>query len=209
MLCVRIHNIVYENQHRIFQMKDSGLVFFCAKMRGEKRMEYYMKLPRNKKEQALFMLIISVISVNIIAPVITMLEMGFSLEVYKNALHTVPLIWPVVIALVLLTEKPAGKLAHKILKEGDSFDVVMLVNAMCCVLLMSVILTVVGTWIGMRQISMAPFYSFFNNWPRNAAISFAVEAVIAQPIARFAMEKFHLATEQRMPSFSNMVDFEG
>lgn len=165
-------------------------------------MDFYMKLPRNKKEQALFMAIISIISVNIIAPVITMMEMGFSLSVYQNALHTVPLIWPVVIALVLLTEKPAGKLTHKIVSEGDSFNSVILANILCCVLLMSVVLTVVGTWIGMRQISMAPFYSFFRNWPRNFAISFAVESLIAQPIARFAMLKFHLATEKSLPAFS-------
>ena len=34
-------------------------------------MDFYMKLPRNKKEFALFMGVISIISVNIIAPLIT------------------------------------------------------------------------------------------------------------------------------------------
>ncbi len=159
-------------------------------------MDFFMKLPRNKKEQAIFMGIISIISVNIIAPLITMMEMGFSLSVYRNALHTVPLIWPVVIALVLLTEKPAGKMTRKIVREGDSFNSVILTNTLCCVLLMSVILTIVGTWIGMRQISMAPIYGFVRNWPRNFAVSFAVESLVAQPIARFAMLKFHLAAEK-------------
>jgi len=171
-------------------------------------MDFFMKLPRNKKEQALFMGIISIISVNIIAPLITMMEMGFSLAVYRNALHTVPLIWPVVIVLVLLTEKPAGKLTHKIVREGDSFNSVILANILCCVLMMSVVLTVVGTWIGMRQISMAPIYSFVRNWPRNFAVSFAVESLIAQPIARFAMLKFHLATEKSASRMTSMeVDF--
>lgn len=44
-------------------------------------MEYYLKLPRNKKETAIFMGIISLISVNIIAPLITCFEIGFSFDV--------------------------------------------------------------------------------------------------------------------------------
>lgn len=166
-------------------------------------MDFYMKLPRNKKEQAFFIAIISIISVNIIAPVITMMEMGFHLSVYQNALHTIPFIWLVVIALVLLTEKPANKMTHKIVSEGDSFHAVILANIICCVLLMSVVLTVVGTWIGMREISMAPIYGFVRNWPRNFSVSFAVEFLIAQPIARFAMLKFHLAKEKSLPAYSN------
>lgn len=42
-------------------------------------MDFYMKLPRSKKEFALFMAIISIISVNIIAPLITCFELGFHL----------------------------------------------------------------------------------------------------------------------------------
>lgn len=38
------------------------------------KMEFYMKLPRSKKEFALFMGIVSIISVNIIAPLITFLK---------------------------------------------------------------------------------------------------------------------------------------
>lgn len=41
-------------------------------------MLFRMKLPQNKKETVLFMFLISIISVNIIAPVITGFEIGFS-----------------------------------------------------------------------------------------------------------------------------------
>lgn len=34
-------------------------------------MEFYMKLPRNKKEASLFLLVISILSVNIIGPLVT------------------------------------------------------------------------------------------------------------------------------------------
>ncbi|CDI57635.1 hypothetical protein WCV21_00120 [Lactobacillus helveticus] len=56
-------------------------------------------------------------------------------------------------------------------------------------------MTIIGTWIGQRQISFAPFYTYFNNWLRNFGIAFAVEALIAQPIARKVLlfKHIHLA----------------
>lgn len=42
-----------------------------------------MRLPRNGKEFILFLGIISILSVNIIAPLITMFEIGFSLEAWR------------------------------------------------------------------------------------------------------------------------------
>ena len=154
-------------------------------------MDFRTKLPRNKKEFALFMAIISILSVNIIAPLITCLELEFSLEIWADVLKALPLIWICVVALVLLTYKPAEWLTGKIVKPGDSFSAHMVVNALCSVLLMSVFLTVIGTWIGSRQISLEPIRMFFYKWPRNFAISFGVEACIAQPIARMAMASLH------------------
>lgn len=154
-------------------------------------MDFYMKLPRSKKEFALFMAVISVISVNIIAPLITCFEMGFHLRAWADTLSAIPFIWLAVIAVVLITYKPAEWLTARIVKEGDSFGAHIVVNILCTVLFMSILLTVIGTWIGTRHISMEPIRLFFHKWPRNAAISFAVEACVAQPIARFVMLKLH------------------
>lgn len=154
-------------------------------------MDFHMKLPRSKKEFALFMAVISVISVNIIAPLITCFEMGFHLRVWANTLSVLPFIWLAVIAVVLITYKPAEWLTARIVKEGDSFGAHIVVNILCTVFFMSIILTVIGTWIGTRHISMEPIRLFFHKWPRNAAISFFVEACVAQPIARFVMLKLH------------------
>ncbi|WP_206154814.1 hypothetical protein [Clostridium muellerianum] len=52
-------------------------------------------------------------------------------------------------------------------------------------------LTVIGSWIGNRQVSMEPIQMFFYKWPRNIVISFIVEAFIAPPIARMVMLKMH------------------
>lgn len=154
-------------------------------------MDFHMRLPRRKREFALFMGIISIISVNIIAPLITCFEMGFSLAVWADVLKVIPFIWMAVIALVLLTYKPAEWLTQRIVNQGDSFRSVVTINIMCTVLLLSIILTVVGTWIGTRHISPDPIIGFFYKWPRNFAISLGVELLIAQPAARFVMMKYH------------------
>lgn len=154
-------------------------------------MKFYMYLPRNKKEFGLFMAIISIISVNIIAPLITSFEMGFGLHTWASTFAILPMIWLAVIALVLLTYQPAGWLTSKLVAKTDSFNAHIIVNIMCTVLMMSVILTVVGTWIGQRQISMEPIQNFFYRWPRNFAISLGVEMLIAQPIARQILYLVH------------------
>ena len=80
-------------------------------------MEFYQKLPRNKKEFVLFMAVISIISVNIIAPLINCFEVGFHMKVWVNAIKVIPFIWIVVIALVLLTYKPAEWLTSQIIEK--------------------------------------------------------------------------------------------
>lgn len=163
--------------------------FFCHRKRFT--MEFYMKLPRNKKEFALFMAIISIISVNIIAPLITCFEFGFRLEVWADVLQILPFIWLSVIALVILTYKPAEWMTAKLVAKDDSFRAHIIINILCTVFLMSIFLTVIGTWIGSRQISMEPIRLFFYKWPRNFAISFGVECLIAQPIARAVLHQMH------------------
>lgn len=161
-------------------------------------MEFYMKLPRNKKEFALFMAVISIISVNLIAPLITCFEFGFHMYVWADVLTVIPFIWLSVIVLVLLTYKPAEWLTSKFVAEGDSFSAHIIINILCTVFLMSIFLTVIGTWIGSRHVSMEPIYKFFYKWPRNFAISFAVESIIAQPIARFVILKLHEFKQNRV-----------
>lgn len=154
-------------------------------------MEFYMKLPRSKKEFALFMGVISIISVNIIAPLITCFEIGFHLYVWADVLKVLPFIWLSVIALVIITYKPAEWLTGKIVKSSDSFNAHIIINILCTVFMMSIFLTVIGTWIGSRNVSLEPIRMFFYKWPRNFAISFAVELLAAQPAARFVMLKMH------------------
>lgn len=160
-------------------------------------MEFFMKLPRNKGEFALFVGVISILSVHVIAPLITCFEGGFHWFVCRQALQVLPMIWISVVAVVLLTYVPAEKLTRKIVSQGDSFRAQVTVNILCTVFLMSVILTVLGTWIGTGSVTWEPIQTFFFKWPRNFAISLAVELCFAQPIARLVIWRFHLWLDRR------------
>lgn len=151
-----------------------------------------MKLPRNRVEFSLFVLIVSVLSVNIIAPLITCFETGFSFQTWRSTCKVMPWIWTVVVILVLLTNKPAEKLTSLLLSKDDSFRAYMIINCLINVVMMSLILTIVATWIGTRGISWEPIQHFFYKWPRNFTFSFLVEVIVAQPIARFVLLKKHL-----------------
>ncbi|HHZ06437.1 MAG TPA: hypothetical protein GX401_06595 [Clostridiales bacterium] len=163
-------------------------------------MEFYMKLPRNKKEFTVFMLVISFISVNIIAPLITCFEIGFQLSAWVETIKVIPFIWLCVIALVLLTYKPVELMKGKIVAKDDSFNAHIIVDTLCTVLLMSMCMTVIGSWIGQRAVTLEPIQLFFYKWPRNFAIAFGVETFIAQPIARFIMLKMHQLQDKKLVS---------
>lgn len=160
-------------------------------------MQYHMRLPRNKREFCLFMAVVSVISVNIIAPVISCFEIGFSFSSWASALRSMPFVWLAVIACVLITYRPAEWVTARFLKEGDSYNARILVNILSTVCMMSVILTIIAPWIVAGHVSLEPIEHFFLRWPRNFAISFAVEALVAQPIARVVMNQLHLSLDAR------------
>lgn len=150
------------------------------------------RLPRNGKEFLLFLGIISIISVNTIAPMIMGLQFGFTMDVYKMALQTIPFVWLVVLVLIPFVVEPiANKLVKKFTAPTDSFNSVTLFHTLFSVLVMSIILTVVAAWIGTRSISMEPIVGFFHHWPSNFAVAFFIESLIAQPIARLAMQALH------------------
>lgn len=150
------------------------------------------RLPHNAKEGILFMLIISLVSVNTIAPIIMGMERGFSKENYLETLKIIPIMWVIVILLVRLVAGPVvGKILPKFVGQTDGFNARILLNTVLNVTVLSIILTIIGTWVGARQISMEPFQNFFHSWPRNFGIAFWIELLLAQPLARFVMRKMH------------------
>lgn len=150
------------------------------------------RLPQNAKEGILFLLIISIISVNTIAPLIIGMQLGFSKENYLETLKVIPFMWIIVVLLVKLVAEPlVGKVLPKFVGQTDGFNARVLLNILLNVTVLSILLTIIGTWVGTRQITLEPFQNFFHSWFRNFGIAFWIELIIAQPIARFAMKKMH------------------
>ncbi|MFJ7637935.1 MULTISPECIES: hypothetical protein [unclassified Peribacillus] len=155
-------------------------------MHGETR------LPRGGKEFILFLVIISILSVNIIAPLIMAFKFGFTKDVYVDTLKVIPFVWVCVIILVPFVVNPlVTKLVQKFAGPTDGFNARVLFTILFSVSILSVLLTVIGSWVGMGEISWKPIHTFFYDWPRNFFIAFWVETLIAQPVARFAMKKLH------------------
>ena len=150
------------------------------------------RLPQNAKEGILFLLIISLISVNTIAPIIIGFERGFTKEVYTETLKILPIMWVIVVLLVRLVAGPlVGRIMPKFVGQTDGFNARVLLNTLLNVTVLSVLLSIIGSWVGTRTINLEPIQNFFYIWPRNFAIAFWIELLIAQPIARFAMKKLH------------------
>lgn len=150
------------------------------------------RLPQNAKEGILFLLIVSIISVNTIAPIIMGLERGFSKGNYLETLKIIPFMWIIVVLLVKLVAGPlVGKVMPKFVGKTDGFNTRVLLNIFLNVTVLSILLTIIGTWVGTKQISLEPFQNFFHSWFRNFGVAFWIELLIAQPIARFAMVKIH------------------
>lgn len=151
------------------------------------------RLPQSPKEGIIFALIISIISVNTIAPIIMGLELGFSKENYLETLKVIPIMWVIVMILVKFVAEPlVGKVLPKFVGKTDGFNARILLNTLLNVTVLSILLTIIGTWVGTKQqISFEPFQNFFHSWFRNFGVAFWIELLIAQPVARFAMKKLH------------------
>lgn len=158
---------------------------------------FHMNMPRNGREFLAFMLVISLISVNVIPVLISGLTLGFSLATWTGVLRVLPMLWVAVVGVVVVTMKPAKMLTSRLVRLGDSFGAHVVVSTLCSVFCMSLVLTVVGTWVGMWKINTQPLTHFAELWPRNFTIAFVVEALLAQPVARLVMRHYHRHVDAR------------
>ena len=161
------------------------------------------RLPQNAKEGILFLLIVSIISVNTIAPVIMWMERGFTMDVYAETLKVIPIMWVIVVLLVKLVAGPlVGSMIPRFIGETDGFNARILLNTLLNVTVLSVLLTIIGPWIGRGAITLEPFQNFFASWFRNFGIAFWIELLVAQPIARFVMKKMHEKQTERLENIN-------
>lgn len=150
-----------------------------------------MRLPRNGKEGAMFTLIVSVLSVNLIAPCISFLQAGVSWDVYKYTVSLIPVMWVFVIACSLIVHPFAQKITSRIVNETDSFNAIMTITTLCTAFFMSLLMTLIGTAIANGSVYLGLYSNFLNIWPRNFAIALFIELLIVQPISRQIMFWMH------------------
>lgn len=160
-------------------------------------MQFHMRLPRNKGEFALFLLIVSLISVNLIAPTLTCMELGFSPEAWLATYSAIGFVWLLVVACVLLTKRPAEWLCSRFAAEDDSYNMQILMNIVASVTLLSLVLTLLAPMVATGEDLGHSLGEFIYRWPRNFGVALLVEALIAQPIARWVMNRMHLVKDAK------------
>lgn len=146
--------------------------------------DIYMKLPRDGYETVLFQGIVSIISVNIIVPIIIMQASRFSWRNYDNLLPILPVMWLAVLFSIAIAQWPATRLKNHLVARHDSFNAQVTINILCHVVIISAMMTILSAWIRSGAIVTTPFRHFWFNWPHNFGIAFAVQLCISQPIAR-------------------------
>lgn len=150
------------------------------------------RLPQSPREGILFMMIISIISVNVIAPIIMMLDQGFNMANYFETLRIIPFIWVIIVLLVTFVAEPiVSKVMPLFVAKTDGFNARILLNTFLMVTVLSACMSIIGPWVGTQKIGIEPFQNFFHNWFRNFGVAIWIELLVAQPIARFAMKRLH------------------
>jgi hypothetical protein len=155
-------------------------------------MEQETRLPRNGKEGALYGVIICTLTALFMTSLNTALGVGkFDGEVVVTILKIFPIM--LVIAMILesvIIGRIAEKLVGKFTAPTDSFNAKILFRILFTVIGMSACMTLIGGIVG-NGFNSETFSNWVTNWPRNFIIVLAVESLVIQPIARFAMVKLH------------------
>lgn len=150
------------------------------------------RVPHNRKEFVIFLVVVAFLSVNLIAPVITGMERGFTWSTYLETLKFAPLVFLIVIVIIPFIINPlVGRLVRAFVRPADGFNARVLFTVLFTVTVMSLTMTVIGNWVGTGSITLDPFRNYFEKWPRNFAVAFWIEALIVQPIARQVMVRIH------------------
>ena len=98
------------------------------------------RLPRGGKEFILFLVIISILSVNIIAPLIMAFKFGFTKDVYVETLKVIPFVWVCVIILVPFVVNPLVTKLYKSLLDRRTALMQSAVSILFSVTILSVLL---------------------------------------------------------------------
>lgn len=150
-------------------------------------------MPTNKKENLIFGFCICAIMVFFMGLINISIHLGkFNLESIKTNIIAFPITF---IIAFILENLVIGKINHmllgKFVNKSDSKNAYILFNCFFIVTLMSLIMTIIGGFLGGDN-AQTIFSEFFIRWPRNFCAAFFLNLLIAGPISRFILKKFQL-----------------
>lgn len=156
-----------------------------------------LRLPWNNKEGLLYGGIIAAITAFLMMLFnICRSNGGFEWEYLKESIICLPLLWAVVMLLMtFLVGKAADFIVHRFSAPSDSVNSRIVMNIVCCVTMMSIIMTALGPLVGSAitlQLNLYGFENWIYNWPINFCVAFWVEMALAQPTARTVMKRRHI-----------------
>lgn len=146
-------------------------------------------MPRNKKEEIIFGVIICAIMVFFMGLLNISVHLGgFNIESIKTNFIAFPVTF---IIAFILEGLVVGKINHMLLEKfvskGDSKNSYILFNCFFIVTLMSLIMTIIGGLLGGDNI-ITILSEFFIRWPRNFCAAFFLNLLIAGPVSRFVLK---------------------
>lgn len=146
-------------------------------------------MPRNKKEEIIFGVIICAIMVFFMGLLNISIHLGgFNMQSIKTNFIAFPVTF---IIAFILEGLVVGKINHmllgKFVSEKDSKNSYILFNCFFIVTLMSLIMTIIGGLLGGDNIATV-LSEFFIRWPRNFCAAFFLNLLIAGPVGRFVLK---------------------
>ena len=154
------------------------------------------RLPQTPGEGLLYGVIICSVTVIMMTSLnISLNFTGPGTELFLTILKALPVFFIIAMAVERFIVHPlVEKLVQKFAGKEDSFNAHILFTVFFTVIGMSLIMTVIGDFIG-HGFNLNPhiFQRFLENWPRNFGLVLLFELIIAQPLGRFAMTRLHLS----------------
>ena len=154
-------------------------------------------MPTNKKENIIFGVCICAIMVFFMG----LLNISIHLGGFNfNSIKTNLIAFPVTFIIAFILENLViGKINHKLLEKfvdrNDSKNAYILFNCFFIVTLMSLVMTIVGGFLGGDNANTI-FSEFFIRWPRNFCAAFFLNILVAGPVSRMLLRKFQSHTMQ-------------
>ncbi|WP_242542787.1 DUF2798 domain-containing protein [Vagococcus fluvialis] len=151
-------------------------------------------LPHNKKEGLLYGSTIAIITVLFMVILNTYINLGTISYIHIPQILKLIIILFIIAMLLenFVVSYFVNKLNTYFVHEKDSFNARILFTILFTVIGMSFTMTWIAPFVSSGfELSTISFNLFISNWPKNFGIVFALELLIAQPLARKLMVVIH------------------